>query len=123
MKIMMMNPASYKQAINLYLFILLNLMMVMIMNNDEPSLLLTNNQSLFRRLVQRDKEGGYDEPDCLQKAPISTWTYDDDYHDDHHVVDDDELIGDCEPEGLRCAMFRENEDNDGALAIMELSTC
>ena len=96
-------------------------MMVMIMNNDEPSLLLTNNQSLYRRLVQRDKEGGYDEPDCLQKAPISTWTYDDDDH--HHHVDDDELTGDCEPEGLHCAMFRENEDNDGALAIMELSTC
>ena len=91
------------------------------MNNDEPSLLLTNNQSLFRRLVQRDKEGGYDEPDCLQKAPISTWTYDDVHHDDH--VDDDELIGDCEPECLRCARFLENEDNYGALAIMDLSTC
>ena len=90
--------------------------------DDEPSLLLTNNQALFRRFVQRDKEGGYDEPDCLQKAPISTWTYDDDDHDDDHVVDD-ELIGDCEPEGLHFAMFRENEDNDGALAIMELSTC
>ena len=100
--------------------------MVMIMNNDEPSLRLTNNQSLFRRLVQRDKEGGYDEPDCLQKVPISTWTYDDDDGDDHvddDDEDDNEHIGDCEPEGLHCAMFRENEDNDGALAIMELSTC
>ena len=98
MKIMMMNPASCLQTINLHFVNLFNVMMKIIMKRRTAC-----------KKLQYQLGHHVDDHD------------DDD--DDDDDGDDNEHIGDCEPEGLHCARFLENEDNDGALAIMELSTC